>query len=113
MSDRTTNRVLRRAAVALTALAATGCATRLPTSEAERAADAGLAARVEQALLGDSRIYARHVDVDAERGIVRLSGFVYSGEDLYEARRVAATVPGVLSVSSELELIIGGRQGSR
>jgi osmotically-inducible protein OsmY len=99
--------------LAAAGLAATGCAVEPARSAAERVADAELAARVAQALAHDPRLYARHVDVDAEHGIVRLSGFVYAGEDLYEAQRVARSITGVVAVSNELELMVGGRAGSR
>jgi osmotically-inducible protein OsmY len=89
------------------------CATQPRRTAAERAADDATAARVEQALSGDPQIYARHIDVDAERGVVRLSGFVWSSEDFFEAKRVAATVPGVTGVISELEMMVGGRTGAR
>src|SRR5882724_4897370 len=75
------------------------CAAQLPRTADERFADDVVATRVEDALLRDPQIYARHIDVSVERGIVRLSGFVWSGEELYEARRIAATVPGVASVT--------------
>jgi osmotically-inducible protein OsmY len=97
----------------IAAVAASGCATQPRRTEGERAADDELAARVDRALLSDSAIYARHIDVDATRGVVRLSGFVWSSDDLYEARRVAANVPGVKAVVDQLELTVGGRTGAR
>ena len=90
-----------------------GCATYPPRTEAERAADEDLAARVDGALQHDSAIYARHIDVEAARGVVRLTGFVWSSNELYEARRVAATVAGVTHVEDQLELVVGGRTGAR
>ena len=95
------------------AIAASGCATQCPRTETERLADADLAARVERALLVDSAIYARHIDVDVNRGVVRLSGFVWSSDELYEAQRVAAKVAGVTRVVDQLELSVGGRTGAR
>jgi len=89
------------------------CALQPPRTDAERAADAELGARVDSALMSDSAMYARHVDVDVSRGIVHLSGFVWSSDDLYEARRVAASVSGVKGVVSQLELMVGGRTGAR
>jgi osmotically-inducible protein OsmY len=99
--------------LAVALLAATGCALQPPRSGPERAADAELAARVAQTLASDAQLYARHIDVDARAGVVRLSGWVYAGEDLYEARRVARSVAGVVAVADELELMVGGRTGSR
>ena len=105
--------VLHLAVAIAVALMATACAMRLTRSTAEQARDAELAARVESVLTRDPRIYARHIDVDAEQGIVRLTGYVWSSEDLYEAKRISATVPGVTAVVSQLEMMVGGRSGSR
>jgi osmotically-inducible protein OsmY len=101
------------AAAVVAAVVAAGCATQPPRTEGERAADDELAARVDRALLSDSAMYARHIDVDATQGVVRLSGFVWSSDDLYEAKRVAANVPGVKAVIDQLELMVGGRTGAR
>ena len=89
------------------------CAHAPRRTAAERLEDEAIASRVEQALLSDPKLYARHIDVDAERGVVRLSGFVWSTSDLYEAERVAANVSGVTQVSSRIELMVGGRSGAR
>src|SRR5882672_475954 len=73
--------------------------------------DADTAARVEGALTGDPHLFARHIDVSVDGGVVYLGGYVWSVEDLYLARNLAASVPGVKSVSSELELMRGGSKG--
>ncbi len=95
------------------ALAVTGCASGPPRTAAEHAADDALTARVEQALAADPNIYARHIDVDSTRGVVHLSGYVWSSNELYEAQRIAAAVPGVTEVVDQLELMVGGRTGAR
>jgi osmotically-inducible protein OsmY len=100
-----------RLAVCVAALAAAACTAQPQRSPAERATDQALAARVEMALADNPRIYARHIDVDATGGIVALSGYVWSTGELYAAREIAASVPGVLRVDSELELKLGGRSG--
>ncbi len=99
--------------VLVASLALAGCAAGIPRTAAQRAADEDVAARVDRALLGDPDIYARHIDVDVTRGVVRLSGFVWTSDDLYEAQRVAANVPGVTKVVDQLELMVGGRAGAR
>jgi osmotically-inducible protein OsmY len=113
MCRRDLGRLVHVATAVAATVAMTGCATQPPRTEAERAADADLAARVDGALQHDSAIYARHIDVEATRGVVRLTGFVWSSNDLYEARRVAATVAGVGNVENQLELVVGGRTGAR
>ena len=95
----------------LALLAALGCATTPRTSE-ERAVDAEVAERVEAALGTDSRIYARHVDVNVDRGVVHLGGYVWSDNELKFAKADAAAVPGVLAVADEIELMRGGISGT-
>ena len=105
--------ILRPLVAVAAALSVSACATQPARTAEQRAADDALAARVELALSHDPEIYARHIDVDADGGIVRLSGFVWSANDFYEAKRIAATVPGVISVESRMEMMVGGRTGAR
>jgi osmotically-inducible protein OsmY len=95
----------------LAMLATLGCANTPRTSE-ERAVDADIAEKVEAALGTDSRIYARHVDVNVDRGVVHLGGYVWSDSELQYAKADAAAVPGVLGVSDEMELMRGGISGT-
>lgn len=88
-----------------------GCAT-TPRTPQERAADADVKAKVESALDSDSRIYARHVDVNVDMGVVYLGGYVWSDSELRFAKADAAAVPGVLSVSNEIALMRGGTTGT-
>lgn len=94
-------------------LLAAACATQPSRPAAERATDRALAGDVERTLLADPRLFARHIDVTADRGVVTLAGFVWSTDDLYAAKRLAANVPGVTRVDSDLELMVGGRAGAR
>jgi hypothetical protein len=57
-------------------------------------------------------VYARHIDVEVDRGIVHLGGYVWEIEDFRNARRDAASVPGVKMVLTEMELMRGGIGGS-
>lgn len=99
--------------LATAALGLAACAGAPRESSAARLADAAVAARVEAALLQDPDLYARHIDVDAERGVVYLSGYVWSVNELVEAERVAANVAGAERVASRIELMVGGRSGAR
>ena len=92
-------------------LAVCGCATTNRSPE-ERAADVAVAAKVEAALDSDSRIYARHVDVNVDRGVVYLGGYIWSDSELRFAKADAAAVPGVLSVANEIQLMRGGISGT-
>jgi osmotically-inducible protein OsmY len=102
----------RGAIAALAAYSVVACSTAPPRSPAERAADAAAAARVEVALDDDPRIYARHIDVRVDRGVVHLGGFVWSAEDFLFAKNDAAAVPGISTVVNEMELMRGGMTGT-
>ena len=82
------------------------CST-VPSSRttAEVAADDSIAKQVKEALLRDPRIYDEHIEVTADRSVVRLYGVIAEAEDFAEATRVAKSVPGVKNVISELRLV--------
>ncbi len=82
------------------------CATSPPRSASESAADDKIELAVIQALADDPHVYARHIEVSVRRGVVTLSGFVLGIDDLYEAKQIAASVPGVISVNNQMELMI-------
>jgi osmotically-inducible protein OsmY len=113
MCNDTANRVLQSSIVVIAALSINACATHPAGTSAERAVDDQLAAQVDRALSADPNIYARHIDVSVEHGVIHLSGFVWSAEDFYEAKRVAAMVPGVTSVHSQLDMVVGGKGSAR
>jgi osmotically-inducible protein OsmY len=60
------------------------CSSLPPRSVEELAADTAIAAKVEAALVADPDIYARHIDVAVNRGVVRLGEFVYLKAHLVE-----------------------------
>jgi osmotically-inducible protein OsmY len=100
---------MRRLLIAMTCQALFGlsaCTTAPATrSPAEVAADATIARQVKEALSSDPSIYDAHIEVTADRGVVRLYGVIAEAEDFAEARRVAKSVPGVRKVVSELRLV--------
>jgi len=105
---RSTPQALRRAGAFAVALLLLGCAaTPAPESAAQQTADKVTETRVKDALLASPDLYAFHVNVDSERGVVRLSGFVYSVEESQVATRVAMSVPGVQKVANDLEIKAG------
>jgi osmotically-inducible protein OsmY len=103
---------IRLAGVLLGACVLAACSTTPPKSEAERAADEATAERVEAALEADPKVYARHIDVKADRDVVYLGGFVWSPRDSLLAKNDAASVPGVKKVITQMELIRGGMSGT-
>jgi osmotically-inducible protein OsmY len=88
------------------------CSTAPPRTTAERVADADITDRVQAALLADPNIYARHIDVAVDRGVVHLGGYVWEDNDFQTARRDAASVPGVKKVITQMELMRGGVAGT-
>src|SRR5579872_3636514 len=87
--------------IALTAMlvcAMAGCASGPARTDAERQLDKEIADRVQVALNADNALYARHITVSANRGVVVLGGYVWSEPDLEEAQRIAESVPGVSKI---------------
>lgn len=82
----------------------TACQTGPATSDAQRQADKELATRVQAALDADKLLYAKHIWVQSDNGIVRLSGYVWEQPDMLEAEDVAGRVQGVSRVVNDLEL---------
>jgi osmotically-inducible protein OsmY len=80
------------------------CQTGPRTTDAQRQADKELATRVQAALDADKLLYAKHIFVRSDNGIVRLSGYVWEQPDLLEAEDVAGRVEGVSRVVNDLEL---------
>jgi hyperosmotically inducible periplasmic protein len=89
-----------------------GCSSGPRKTEAERQADKAIEDRVELALSADKTLYARHIIVRADSGMVRLSGFVWDQPDLVEAERIAESVQGVSRVVNALELQRNGVDNS-
>lgn len=89
---------------ALTLCSVAGCATDSPAAAVRQTDDAGITAGVKAALLGDASLKANEIDVDTDQGVVRLSGFVSSADDVAAAAAAARTVRGVRSVRNELRL---------
>jgi len=83
-----------------------------PKTDEERQADRALTERVQAALDSDQQLFARHITVRVDRGVVRLSGYVWDSPDLSEAQQVAELVPGVTKVVNNLELQLNGIDNS-
>jgi osmotically-inducible protein OsmY len=108
--------IMNRAACAGFALtllcSVVACATGPAKSDAQQQADRETAARVQAALDADQHLYAKHITVRADNGVVRLSGYVWDPPDLMEAKSVAELVPGVSNVVNDLELQRNGMDNS-
>jgi len=76
------------------------------------ATDQILANNVYSELNADPIYYFRHVDVRVHNGVAHLSGYVWSTDAIYAARKIASNVPGVTGVrTNQLQLERNGRDG--
>jgi osmotically-inducible protein OsmY len=98
------NRIFRAALAAVVVSGAVACAMGPPKTAAERQADSDTADRVTAALNADSTLFARHITVRADRGVVDLSGYVWTPVELSEAVQTAETVRGVTKVVNRMEV---------
>ena len=74
------------------------------------ATDEILANTVYSQLNADPTYYFRHVDVRVDNGVADLSGYVWSTDAIYAARKIASNVPGVMGVrTNQLQLERNGR----
>ena len=103
-------RVVRAALMLAVALGSVACATPDTRTAEERRADQAVARRVQVALADEHYVDVQHIDVAADRGVVRLSGLVATDFDLRQVLRTSASVPGVRHVVDDLEIMDFGRR---
>ncbi len=101
---------LRAAALAF-ALQVSACSAPEPRTPQQQATDTALATRVEAALRADRYVDATHVRVEANHGLVTLSGQVGDEWDLHRILKICSQVPGVRGVADRLEFFDFGRAG--
>jgi osmotically-inducible protein OsmY len=82
-------------------------------SDAERAADTDTAGRVQAALAADRVLYARHITVRADGGVVTLGGYAWTPEELLQAQQDAEQVAGVTKVVNSIEVDRGAISDSQ
>ena len=63
-----------------------------------------LTAAVKAKLIEDSTTKAHHINVETQKGVVQLTGFVNSNEEKARAAQLAGDVDGVVSVKNDLEI---------
>ena len=86
------------------------CASGPRKTDAQRQADKETAERVEAALNSDKALYAKHITVHADNGVVRLTGYVWDSSELQTAVLIAEGVQGVSGVVNDLELNRNGNE---
>jgi hyperosmotically inducible protein len=85
-----------------TLLMAACSATRTQRAPGEQVDDAALLTKVKSALVADPVTEAGEINVDVNRGVVKLAGFVDTAKEKEKAGQVARNVSGVQSVQNDL-----------
>jgi hyperosmotically inducible protein len=87
-------------ALALLATFAVACSSTQPP--AEQVDDAVIASKVKSKITADPELNPFEIDVDADEGVVRLSGVVESSADRMEAEKLARNTDGVVDVDNDI-----------
>lgn len=107
------SRVMKRVSFSMAVAVLCGvaaCASGPRKTDAQLQVDKETAARVETALNADKTLYARHISVHADNGVVRLTGYIWDPADFQTATLIAEGVPGVTGVVNNLELNRNGNE---
>lgn len=82
-----------------------GCAsTAKQEGTGEYVDDTVLTGKVKAAIFDDPSLKSAEINVETFKGVVQLSGFVNSREDINKAVQVARGVKGVTSVKNDMRL---------
>jgi osmotically-inducible protein OsmY len=82
-----------------------GCtATSKQESTGEYIDDSYITTKVKSQILGDPDLKVLEINVETFKGVVQLSGFVSSREDINKAIRIAENVKGVKSVKNDMRV---------
>lgn len=81
-----------------------GCAATPGPSAGTGADDAGITRNVSAALFQEPSLRTAQINVKSKNGVVKLTGVVEKALHVETARQVAAAVPGVVEVKTELSV---------
>lgn len=82
-----------------------GCASsQTKEGTGEYVDDSVITTKVKAAILGEPGLKVAEINVETFKGVVQLSGFVSSREDMDAAVKVARNVSGVTSVKNDMQL---------
>ena len=99
---------IKRISTILAALAMAttlGCAsTSRSEGTGEYVDDSVITAKVKTAILEEPTLKSAEINVETFKGVVQLSGFVSSQENVNTAMATAKAVPGVASVKNDMRL---------
>jgi len=99
-----TRRLTTLVAIAFMAMAL-GCAsTAKQEGTGEYIDDTVVTAKVKAAIFNEPTLKSAEINVETFKGVVQLSGFVNSREDVNKAVAVARQIPGVTSVKNDMRL---------
>jgi osmotically-inducible protein OsmY len=88
-----------------TLVTAVGCAsTSSKEGTGEYIDDSVITTKVKAAVLNEPTLKSAEINVETFKGVVQLSGFVNSAEDIAKATEVARAVKGVTSVKNDMSL---------
>jgi osmotically-inducible protein OsmY len=91
--------------LALTLITATGCAsTAKHEGTGEYLDDSVITTKVKAALFDEPNLRSGQINVETFKGVVQLSGFVGTREDINRAVEIARGVKGVVSVKNDMRL---------
>ena len=86
-------------------MATLGCAsTRTHEGTGQYIDDSAITTKVKAAILNEPGLKVSEINVETFKGVVQLSGFVSSREDIKSAIRVASAVDGVKSAKNDMQL---------
>ena len=82
-----------------------GCAsTSKQEGTGEYVDDTVITSKVKAAIFSDPSLKSAEINVETFKGVVQLSGFVNSREDINKAVQVTRGVQGVVSVKNDMQL---------
>jgi osmotically-inducible protein OsmY len=86
-------------------MATLGCAaTRTQEGTGQYVDDTVITTKVKAAILGEPALKVSEINVETFKGVVQLSGFVNSRDDMKSAVKLASAVNGVKSVKDDMQL---------
>jgi len=80
--------------------------SRLPEVVITAARDEAITVKVVQALQDDPHLYAGHITVTTENGIVRLQGIAFDVWDMHRMLYLARQASGSRRIVNEIELLV-------
>lgn len=101
----TSRKILGIFCLAVALAISAGCASS-PTHEGtgEYIDDSVITTKVKSAILGESGLKVSEINVETYKGVVQLSGFVSSHDDIAKAAALARAVDGVKSVKNDMRV---------